>query len=238
MTRLQGNSPNRTFLIIGTLVAILLIAATVWAVQRGQTSSTSAAGTQTFDLQGQPFIGQADAPVTLVAFEDFKCPVCKNFEETVLPQIKAKYIDTGKVKFYAVNFPFLAQKFNLNPDDSQLAAQAAECAYDQAGNDGYFGMSSILFRAQSDESQVWASKDKLIELSGSVSGLDPAKMRTCLDDNTTKARVDADEAQANKANVNATPSVFINGKLAATPSDFAALSAEIDAATAPATTSN
>ncbi len=60
---------------------------------------------------------------------------------------------------------------------------------------------------------MWATKDKLVELSGSVDGLDPAKMRICLDTDATKARVEADKQQAVNAGVNGTPSVFVNGVL-------------------------
>ncbi|TSA81081.1 DsbA family protein [Deinococcus detaillensis] len=228
MTRLNGgNSNNRIFLVVGTLVALLLIGITVWAVQRGQTSTPTSAGTKTFDLKGQPFIGKEDAPVTLVTFEDFKCPNCKNFEETIFPTIKSKYIDTGKAKLYKINFPFLGDR--LTPNDSVLAAEAAECAYDQTGNEGYEGMSTIIFRAQGDESQVWATKEKLEELAGSVDGLDMAKFKTCLDTDATKARVEADKKQATDAGVNATPSVFVNGVLT---TDFSAetIGKAIDAA--------
>lgn len=227
MTRLNGSSSNnRVFLIVGTLVALLLIGVTVWVVQRNQTTATQAS-TKTFDLSGQPFIGKADAPVTLVAFEDFKCPNCKNFEENIFPEIQSKYIATGKAKMYKINFPFLGD--NLPTNDSVLAAQAAECAYDQTGNAGYEGMSTIMFRAQGDETQVWATKDKLEDLSGSVDGLDTAKFKTCLDSDATKARVEADKQQAVTAGVNATPSVFVNGVLAA---NFSAeeISKAIDAA--------
>ncbi len=231
MTRLKGNSSNnRLFLILGTLVAALLIGITVWAVQRGQSSTpTDASATKTFDLAGQPFLGQADAPVTLVTFEDFKCPNCKNFEENIFPEIQSKYVDTGKAKLYKINFPFLGERLATN--DSVLAAQAAECAYDQTGNAGYEGMSTILFRAQGDETQVWATKDKLEELAGSVNGLNTATFKTCLDSDATKDRVEADKQQAIKAGVNATPSVFVNGVLV---SNFSAaeISKAVDAALA------
>ncbi len=135
MTRLKGDpSNNRSFLILGTLVAVLLIGLTIWAVQRGQTPSGAVGAAKTFDLSNQPMLGQADAPVTLVAFEDFKCPNCKNFEENIFPAIQQKYIDTGKAKLYKINFPFLADRLPTN--DSLLAAQAAECAYDQTGSQG------------------------------------------------------------------------------------------------------
>lgn len=228
MTRLNGsNSNNRIFLVVGTLVALLLIGVTVWAVQRGQNATPTSAGTKTFNLTGQPFIGKESAPVTMVAFEDFKCPNCKNFEETIFPEIQSKYIDTGKAKLYKINFPFLGERVAIN--DSVLAAEAAECAYDQTGNAGYFGMSTLIFRAQGDETQVWATKAKLEELAGSVDGLDLAKFKTCLDTDATKARVEADKKQATDAGVNATPSIFVNGVLA---TDFSAatIGKAIDAA--------
>jgi protein-disulfide isomerase len=212
MTRLQGNASNRLPLILGTLIAAVLIGLTVWAVTRNQTASGAASTTvHNFNLAGQPFIGKEDAPISIVAFEDFKCPNCKNFMENVVPTIQQKYIDTGKAKMYILNWPFLAAKANLSPDDSVLAAQAAECAYDQTGNAGFENMSTIIFRAQGPEDQVWATKDKLVELAGSVEGVDPAKLGQCIDAGTTKARVDADKKQGDDAGVNGTPSVYVNG---------------------------
>ncbi|ULH15924.1 DsbA family protein [Deinococcus sp. KNUC1210] len=218
MTRLKGTQQNRAILVIGTLVAVILIAAVVLF------SSKSASGSsgKSFDLNGQPLLGQASAPVTMVVFEDFKCPNCKNFEDNTMPTIQSKYIDTGKVKMYKLNFPFIGP-------DSTTAAEAAECAYVQKGDAGYNSFATLLFRAQGEETTQWATKDKMYELAGYVDGLDAAKFKTCLDSEATKAQVDADKAQANKAGVNATPSVFINGTLA---SDYSAgtVSAAIDQA--------
>lgn len=57
--------------------------------------------------QGQPVLGDPNAPVTLIEFGDFKCPVCKRFEETVFPLLKKEYIDTGKVKMAFLNMQFI-----------------------------------------------------------------------------------------------------------------------------------
>ncbi|MGI8748487.1 MAG: DsbA family protein, partial [Deinococcus sp.] len=54
------------------------------------------------------------------------------------------------------------------------------------------------------------------ELAGYMDGLDPKKLRGCLDSEATKGRVDADNAQAQKAGVNSTPSIFVNGVLVTT----------------------
>lgn len=201
MTRLNPKSSNRGVLVIATLVAVILIAVVAFAVRPGGSAST-----KSFDLSGQPLLGQDSAKVTMVVFEDFKCPNCKNFEDNTMPTLQSKYIDTGKVKLYKLNFPFIGP-------DSTTAAEAAECAYLQTGSKGYNQLATLLFRDQKDEQTVWATPAELEKLGGYVDGLDAAKFKTCVESNATKAQVDADTAQANKAGVNATPSVFVNGVL-------------------------
>ncbi|QLG10637.1 thioredoxin domain-containing protein [Deinococcus sp. D7000] len=210
MTRLQGNNPNRTILVIGTLVAVVLIALALFAVR--DKPAAGAGLSADFNLAEVPYMGQADAPVNVVVVEDFKCPACKQFEATVEPELKSKYVDTGKAKMYTLLWPFLAEAARLPTDDSKLAAQAALCVYDEGGNDAFGRYKSILFRAQGDESTVWANKSRLKELATNVEGIDQGKFATCLDTDATAARVDAMEKQASDAGVNSTPTVFVNGK--------------------------
>src|SRR3990167_9144393 len=61
----------------------------------------------TISTAHQPTLGKAGAPVHIVAFEDLKCPNCRDFNLTILPVIKKKYIDTGKVKYTAVTLAFI-----------------------------------------------------------------------------------------------------------------------------------
>ncbi|GAA5514823.1 disulfide bond formation protein D [Deinococcus carri] len=226
MTRLQGSNQNRTVLVIGTLIAVVLIALALFAVRSRPATQGNATN---FNLAGQPVLGQENAPVTLVVFEDFKCPNCRRFEEEFLPEIRSKYIDTGKAKLVSMNFPFLAESARLPVDDSKLAAQAVECAFVQGGSEAYDRMKQILFRAQGSESEVWATKNRLKDLAGSVEGLDQAKFATCLDNDETVAAVDADEKQAQDADVGGTPSIYVNGKLVDSY-DATSVSAAIDAA--------
>ncbi|GAA0518962.1 DsbA family protein [Deinococcus depolymerans] len=206
----MNSNSNRTILVIGTLIAVALIALALVAVRGKPAAGAGLNGN--FNLTGQPFAGKADAPVSVVVVEDFKCPVCKTFEDTIAPELKTKYIDTGKAKLYSLVWPFLAENARLPTDDSKLAAQAAKCVYDQGGNDAFGSFKSILFRAQGDESTVWATKTRLKDLAGNVEGLDQGRFATCLDTDATAARVDADEKQVTDARVNHTPTVFVNGK--------------------------
>ncbi|WP_424949327.1 DsbA family protein [Deinococcus sp.] len=199
MTRLNPQSSNRTLLVVGTVIAVVLIALVVFAARPGGSASG-----KSFNLAGQPFLGQENAKVSVVVFEDFKCPNCKNFEAGTMPTIQSKYVDTGKAKVYRINFPFIGP-------DSTTAAEAAECAYQQKGNDGYNQFATLLFRAQGDEKTTWATASKMEELAGYVDGVDAAKFKTCLESEATKGQVDADNAQATKAGINSTPNIFVNG---------------------------
>ncbi|WP_188902337.1 DsbA family protein [Deinococcus aerophilus] len=210
MTRLQGNNPNRTILVVGTLLAAVLIVLAIFAVR--DKPAAGAALNASFNLDGIPYDGQADAPVNVVVVEDFKCPVCKQFEASVAPALESKYVETGKIKLYSLVWPFLAENARLPTDDSKLAAQAAYCVYDQGGNEAFTAYKAVLFRAQGDESTVWATKTRLKDLATNVEGVDQAKFATCLDTDATAARVDAAEKQAMDAKVNHTPTVFVNGK--------------------------
>ncbi|ANC72029.1 MULTISPECIES: DsbA family protein [Deinococcus] len=229
MTRLSGNNQNRSVLIIGTLVAAALIALALFAVRGKSTTTTGEA--QTFTYANLPYAGQANAPVNVLVVEDFKCPNCKSFEETVAPELRTKYVGTGKVKMYSLVYPFLADR--LPEDDSKYAAQAARCVYAQGKNDAFNTYKEILFRAQGPETEVWATKSRLKELATSLD-IDQAKFATCLDNDETAAQVETDKQEALKAGVGGTPTVFVNGKLVNVQSDYVKdISAAIDEALKP-----
>lgn len=95
-------------------------------------------------IEGEPYIGQNDAPVTVVEFTDFQCPFCKRAFDNNWEQLKEEYVDTGKVKYVVRDFPL---SFHQN---AESAAIAANCAFDQGGNDAYFTYHDILFENQSE----------------------------------------------------------------------------------------
>ena len=49
--------------------------------------------------------GAANAPVTIIEYASMTCPHCSHFHETTYPELKKKYIDTGKVRFIFREFP-------------------------------------------------------------------------------------------------------------------------------------
>ena len=82
--------------------------------------------TTTIEVGNSPFLGATDAPVTIVEFTDFQCSYCRRFFEQTFPDLKRKYIDSGKVRFYSMDLPLEIHRNAL------LAAQAGRCAGEQA----------------------------------------------------------------------------------------------------------
>ena len=146
------------------------------------------------------FIGNADAKVTIVEYASMTCSHCAHFHEGTLPAIKAKYIDTGKVRFALREFPF----------DPRAAAafMLARCA----GDDKREAMVSTLFKQQA----VWAGAEDaeaaLLQLS-KLAGFTQDSFKACLTNQQLLTDVNATrERGAKDFGINATPTFLINGK--------------------------
>ncbi|MDZ4216981.1 MAG: thioredoxin domain-containing protein, partial [Candidatus Gracilibacteria bacterium] len=76
-------------------------------------------------VDDDPFMGDDDAPVTIIEWTDYQCPFCGRHSTQTLPSIKKEYIDTGKVKYVLRD---LALSFHPN---ALPGAKAANCAGEQ-----------------------------------------------------------------------------------------------------------
>ncbi|MFX9015991.1 thioredoxin domain-containing protein, partial [Acinetobacter baumannii] len=66
---------------------------------------------------GDHVLGDPKAPITMIEYASFTCPHGAHFHTPILPEIKKKWIDTGKVKLISRDFPL-----------DQVAAKAAQIA--------------------------------------------------------------------------------------------------------------
>ncbi len=107
---------TRRYVLIGTTALIAVLAAggvgyEFWtfpdtaAAQSGPSGEVSMADLLVPSPLGDEIQGQADAPVTIVEYASMTCPHCSHFHETTYPEMKKKYIDTGKVRFIFREFP-------------------------------------------------------------------------------------------------------------------------------------
>jgi protein-disulfide isomerase len=199
----------------GVLVVIVLIGLLVF--QRANAPGTD------FKLAEQPGIGNADAPVTIVEFGDFKCPSCQYFSQIIYPQLKKDYIDTGKVRLYFVNYPFIGP-------DSTTAAQAAEAVFHQKP-DAFWGYYDDVYKKQGPETTNWATPETLVNLAKeSAPGLDYDLLLKDIQNQTYSAQVKDDYKLGQTAGVSSTPTLYINGKAFLDFSNYPKLQQTIDQA--------
>jgi len=147
---------------------------------------------------GSPFLGNPDAPITILEWGDYQCTFCYKFHQNTLKIIDEDYIKTGKVKMVFKDFP-------LNGPDSKLAAEASYCAQDQQK---YWQYHDELYRNWGGERTGWITREALSEFAQTVN-LDIEKFNECLDDGKHESRVNSLYAFGNNIGVDATPSFLV-----------------------------
>lgn len=146
-------------------------------------------------LDGEPFMGDKDAKVTVVEFSDYQCPFCGRAYQQTFPQIVTDYVKTGKVKYVFHDFP-LEQ---LHPNAFK-AAEAARCAGEQGK---YWDMHDTLFK-----NQRALDAAKLPDYA-KTAGLDVDKFSACLAAEKDSAKIREEIAEGGKVGVTGTPAFFI-----------------------------
>ena len=164
-----------------------------------------------------PFLGDANAPLTIVEFSDYQCPFCKRFRDQTLDQLKSNYIDTGKVKFVYKDYPL---SFHA---EAQGSAEAALCAKDQ---DKYWEYHDTLFSDTQKWIGIGTSGFKLI---ASDLGLDESTFADCLDSGKYTQEVKDDFAAGQRAGVTGTPGFIVGNTLLSGAQPFSSFQAVIDA---------
>jgi protein-disulfide isomerase len=146
-------------------------------------------------------LGDPNAPNVIVEYASMTCPHCAHFYTEVFPEVKSKYIDTGKARFVFREFPL---------DGLAVAASMlARCA----GEDRFYPMLDALF----DTQKTWAvpgedGKEKLL-LIAKQAGFSKDAFDKCLEDKELFDKIVAVRQKAHEEyGVDATPSFFVNGK--------------------------
>ena len=144
------------------------------------------------------FIGDEAAPVSIVEFGDYQCPFCKRFFDQTEPEIKKEYIDTGKVKFYFLDFV-------VNGVDSLTLAEGAWCAEEQGK---YYQYHDYVYSNQGKEYSGWGTPEN-VKIFAKDLGLDVEEFSLCLDSKKYESRVQQLTALATNLGSTGTPTAFI-----------------------------
>jgi protein-disulfide isomerase len=146
-----------------------------------------------------PTLGPDDASVTVLAFEDYACPHCREFSLEVFPEIETQYVDTGEIRYEFHDFPI---PVNV---ESERAANAARAVQDTVGEDAYWTYSKLLF-----ENQPSLGPSKYADLAGEVDA-DPDTVRTAAVEKQYADTVQADRSDGVDRGVQGTPAIFVDG---------------------------
>lgn len=217
-----GLSRNAIILIVaGVVLAFGLV---LVVQQLSLASSTSTATTSAPAGSTGSVAGPADAKVVVMDFSDFQCPHCKTWWESIEPQLRAEYVDTGKVQLDYKHFLVISK-------ESEYAANAAECAAEQGL---FWPYHDLLFAQQGLQGRDTVSPSNLKRLGAQIGGLDTAQFNACVDSNKYQELVYRDVQEGNDLGVTGTPTIFVNGTKVDASQDYNAVKTAIEAALASA----
>ena len=143
--------------------------------------------------------GAAEAPVTVIEYASLTCHHCMNFHLKTWPELKAKYVDTGKVRFIIREFP-------LDPL-AMAGFMLARCA----GEDKWYPVVDMFYRTQ----ESWAHSDKPLDgLTQAMrqAGMGKDGVEACLKREDIYQGIKQVSERAKGFGVESTPTFFVNGK--------------------------
>lgn len=202
---------------IGIATIILLVSGVFYLNSTNPQVTSQGTVDKKILVAGKNTIGSPKAKVTVVEFADFQCPACGAF----YPDAKKIVSDyNGKIHYVYRHYPLPSHK------NARAAAQAAEAAGAQGK---FWQMHDKLFDMQAQ----WAEGDNPTELFTSFAKelkLDETKFKKAVEENTHNDIIQKDIQDGNKAGVNSTPTVFVNGKKVEGATSIADLTAKVRSA--------
>jgi protein-disulfide isomerase len=150
-------------------------------------------------IKDAPVWGDPKAPITMVEFSDFECPVCRSLHD-VLKGLLANY---PQVRLVFKDFPLERHPW------ARTAAIAGQCAYNQDPK-AFWKLYDLIYDNQ-DVISPENSYAKLTDYASQI-GLNPDTFKSCLASPEAAAAVDASRENGLALQVSSTPTIFINGR--------------------------
>jgi protein-disulfide isomerase len=144
-------------------------------------------------------LGSAFAPVTMTEYIDLQCPICQEFETTVMPNIIPKYVRTGKVKVYVRPWAFIGAD-SFRGQSAMIAAGLQNKAFNYA---------QILYDNQGTENTGWLDSNMVVQAASGIPGLKVPQLLADSKSSTVKNEAKAVATEANARQVAGTPTIFV-----------------------------
>ena len=221
----RTKNSTRIFYLALAVVAIAGIGALSYMSRRPADREVSPVDSTLPKVQSNGYlIGSAGAPLEVIEFGDFECPSCARFATLTEPDMRARLVDKGIIRFRFIDFP-LSMHRNTWP-----ASRAAACA-DEQGK--FWEMHDQLFETQDQWNGEATNNPNAIfkQLAGKI-GLNQQQFDQCVDSKKTQAKIQAHAELAMQQHIAATPSFIIGGKIVEGPRPYDEFKAIVDSALA------
>lgn len=149
---------------------------------------------------GERADGRADAPVTVIAFHSMTCPACAKFKRETWPELKARYVDTGRIRVVWRDFPL-----------DRVALQWAKLAR-CVGEDRYSAYMQLIYQRQPE---LLRGQDPVAGAArlARLAGLSEDDSRACLADTAVEESVLNDALEGQRRNVRSTPTFAVGERI-------------------------
>lgn len=173
-------------------------------------------------VEGDAFMGPADAKVTIIEYGSPTCPACKSWHDTFWEEVKRDYITPGKIRF-------VFREFAIHGAIDAGIFTIARCA----GKDDFFKVLDEAFASQNEIVGAASRGQAIPELEklGAKFNFSPEQVKTCMNDKANVGRINDVSADAHGKGINSTPTFVVNDIVIA-DSHWNAIKAAVDAALA------
>ena len=218
----KRGGPGRGFWMGLAAIAVLGIAVLGWQASRPK-AEVSKIDPLLPALKAEGYVmGSPTAPVEVIEFADFECPSCGQYATLTEPDVRARLVNTGKIRVRYMDFPLEGHK------NTWAASLAASCANDQGK---FWEMHDLIFANQDKWNGEATSKPRAV-LSDFAKGLglDMTKYGACMDAETHRAQIAANQREGERRQVNQTPTFLFGDKLVPGAASFDTFRSYVDMA--------
>jgi protein-disulfide isomerase len=196
---------RKTLLILVSVVVLIAAGGIGYYFTSGGSGETATANGQSYQiLPSDRTLGNPKSKVVLIEYAAPSCPVCAAFNVQSFPQLKAKYIDTGKIFYVFRVFP-------LRSDDGS-AEKIARCLPE----DKYFAFIDLLFKNQPKWDVEFGVTPEGVHdglvLLGRIAGMSREQVDQCMDNKVEDARINKVSSEGeSRYSITGTPTFILNG---------------------------
>ena len=203
----KTSTTNRVFYILIAAVAVAGIAALTYVSTHSNTAVAASPIDSTLPpVQSEGYVmGSPGAPLEVIEFGDFECPVCSRWATLIEPDVRSRLVQAGKIRFRFIDFPIAAHRNTWN------ASRAAACA-DEQGK--FWEFHDALYATQDQwDGLATSNPDKYFkqELAPRV-GLKQDQFNQCVDSKKYQAKIQAHYQLGVTRSVGATPTFIIGNQ--------------------------